>query len=73
MKKIKDLTSEEIFDLYNKAFTFRHDHADHVSSLLESARKNNAVAPSGSEIFHPELWKSMHWKWFTENMIFRKE
>jgi hypothetical protein len=37
-------------------------HIDHCDSLkLES---NAAVAPSGSDCSHPELWKGIHWNWF---------
>lgn len=66
MKEYSDLTKEEQLEVYNKAFAFLHDHADHVHSLYD--KKTPGVAPSGSDMFHPELWKGIHWVWFkTQN------
>lgn len=68
MKQWDDLTVEEKFKAYNNAFTYLHDHADHVNDLLIDAFLDYAVAPSGSDMFHPELWKPIHWKWFKERL-----
>ena len=62
MMEFDDLTIDEKGEMYNKAFTFIHDHSDHVHSLFN--RKTSRVAPSGSDMFHPELWKGIHWAWF---------
>lgn len=62
MKKYEHLTTEAQKTVYDKAFTFMHDHADHVHNLFDN--KTQAVAPSGSDMFHPELWKGIHWVWF---------
>ena len=62
MREYKDLSTEEIKEIYNKAFTFLHDHADHVHGLFE--KETPCVAPSGSDLFKPELWKGIHWAWF---------
>lgn len=51
-------------EVYEKAFTWNHDHADHVANLVYE--KGPAVAPSGSDVFRPELWKGIHWRWFFE-------
>jgi len=64
MKTYEQLTEEEQRYIYNKAFTFKHDHADHVAVLISDAKV--AVAPSGYDRRHPELWKGIHWKWFEE-------
>jgi len=64
MKKIADLTQEELKELYGKAFTYKHDHADHVALLLNNAEY--CTSPSGSDMFHPELWKESHWRWYHE-------
>lgn len=62
MKNYDDLSAEEQKDLYNKAHSFLHDHSDHVHNLFD--KKTPSVAPSGSDMFHPELWKGIHWVWF---------
>jgi hypothetical protein len=67
MKQYKDLTEEEQKEVYNKAFTWKHDYADHVAKLLDQSKYEYAVVPSGSDLFKPELWKPCHWKWFYQN------
>jgi hypothetical protein len=62
MKEFKDLTNEDQKVIFNNAFTFLHDHADHVHSLFD--KQTPIVAPSGSDLWHPELWKGIHWAWF---------
>ena len=66
MLQFEELDKEKQFEVYNRAFTWRHDHADHVANLLKDCK--DKVAPSGSDIFRPELWKSIHWKWFLEDL-----
>ena len=66
MMQYKDLTQEEKFEVYNKAFTFLHDHSDHVWSMV--TKDKDSIAPSGSDMFHPELWKSIHWVWFLKEI-----
>jgi hypothetical protein len=63
-KQVDELTQEELFNVYSKAFTWNHDHADLVERLIANAKGKRSVAPCGSDIFHPELWKDIHWKWF---------
>ena len=43
---------------------FLSAHKEHVASIC--ADKENAVAPSGSDLFKPELWKAIHWNWYFE-------
>jgi hypothetical protein len=62
MKNYQDLNIQERLDLYNKAFTFLHDHADPIRRLFD--KKTIGIAPSGRDMFHPELWKGTHWVWF---------
>ena len=64
MMTVKDLSKEELFELYNKAFTFTHDHTDTVENMVKNCEYS--VAPSGSDMFRPELWKDIHWVWFRE-------
>ena len=63
MKEYNDLSISEQLEVYNKAFTFLHDHADHVHSLFEDD-VTPYIPPSGSDMFRPELWKGIHWAWF---------
>lgn len=62
MKEYEDLNLHEKTEVYNKAFTWLHDHSDYVHRLFD--KKTPQVPPSGSDMFHPELWKSIHWAWF---------
>lgn len=45
-------------------------HHRHVAKLLEE--EGPAVAPSGSDIGRPELWKAIHWRWFLIEIESRK-
>jgi hypothetical protein len=41
------------------------DHQAHVGRLIASREgEGSAYPPSGSDRFHPELWKASHWRWF---------
>ena len=62
MKKYDDLSEEELREVARLANEFKKNHASHVDNLIKIAKI--AVAPSGSDLFHPELWKPIHWKWF---------
>lgn len=61
MLKIRDMTAAERTDMMTKARTWYWNHIDHVDKLLQTT---TSYAPSGSDIFRPELWKAAHWKWF---------
>lgn len=62
MIEYNGLSVEERKRVYNNAFTWLHDHADHVYNLFD--KDTPAVAPSGSDLFRPELWKGIHWQWY---------
>lgn len=62
VKEFKDLTDEERKVVFNKAFTFLHDHSDHIYTLFN--KLTPMIAPSGTDLWHPELWKGIHWNWF---------
>lgn len=64
MRTFKDLNTEEKLNMYNTAHNFLHDHCEHVHSLFD--KKTPAIAPSGSDMFKPELWKGIHWAWFVD-------
>lgn len=44
---------------------FLAKHKTHVESLIKDCKYS--VAPSGSDLFKPELWKGIHWNWYLEN------
>lgn len=67
MKEYDELNLHEKTQVYNNAFTFLHDHADHVHSLF--TKKTKGIAPSGSDMFKPELWKGIHWAWFLSKRV----
>jgi hypothetical protein len=71
MIKYEDLTYDECLEIYNKAFTFMHNHSEHVHNSFNS--KTPEVAPSGSDLFKPELWKGIHWRWFIYSDAFTAE
>lgn len=64
MLTYKDTTEEQKQEIYNKAFTWRHNFADHVANLIK--KENVSIEPSGSDMFKPHLWKACHWLWFSE-------
>lgn len=47
------------------ALAWRQDHLCHVSKLL--THPGMTYAPSGSDVFRPELWRSPHWRWLKES------
>ena len=49
MMEYSDLSTEEMFEVYNKAFTFLHDHADHVHNMIK--KDTPCVAPSGRDCY----------------------
>lgn len=48
-----------------KATAWRTMYPEHVRRLVKLAGVK-AYAPYGSDLFHPELWNSAHWNWFTK-------
>lgn len=59
-----DTTSSDRVMIRQRAEDYKHEHASHVHRLYKSAR--TAIAPSGSDLFKPELWKPIHWKWYLD-------
>lgn len=62
MIEVWDLHAPSLGTMIDKAREFYWGHIEHVDRLLGDA--DAEYAPSGSDIFHPELWKPAHWKWF---------
>lgn len=63
-KQFEDLNQGEIELVRKYAREFYEQHKDHVLSIYLGLSETDAVAPSGSDMFRPELWKGIHWKWF---------
>lgn len=45
------------------------EHRTHVQKLLKNAfdsRNPVSIKPTGSDLHRPELWKTIHWRWFFE-------
>lgn len=55
-------TDEEKREIFDTACHWFHDHSYHVAGLVKDKGAN--VAPVGSDLFRPELWKDIHWRWF---------
>jgi hypothetical protein len=61
-KQYEDLSHEEKTKISINALDWYKKHTDHVKKVMKENEK--AYAPSGSDMFRPELWKSGHWNWF---------
>jgi hypothetical protein len=68
MKQWSDLEFSEQQEIKQKANDWWDKYKSHVDSLIKS--NPLSFPPSGSDMFHPELFKAAHWRWFKE--MFRK-
>lgn len=64
MKKYKDLTLEEKDQVLKKALIYISNNFKSTHKLFN--KNTPMVEPSGSDMFKPELWKDIHWKWYLE-------
>lgn len=64
MTEYKDLTLLEKMEVVAKAHKFIKIYQDHFVKSVAASKDDNAVAPSGSDLFNPALWKPCHWKWY---------
>lgn len=62
MRKFIETSFNERMEIEQKAKAWLQNHSNHVA--LISDLSENAVSPSGSDMFRPELWKGIHWNWF---------
>ena len=65
MVKFEQLNEQEQTKVREEAMKFFQPRKNQIYKNLE--KDTPKVAPSGSDLFHPELWKSIHWKWFLDN------
>lgn len=35
-----------------------------LKKIVASTENEKGYSPSGSDLYRPELWKELHWKWF---------
>ena len=66
MKMWHTLTPEEKEQVYSIGIKWYSDHIEHVDAMVTQVdlKFKFSYAPSGSDIFHPELWKLPHWRYF---------
>lgn len=64
MTEFEDLDRAEVAELIANGESFLDKHDKHVNNLVIDSGPSVAVAPSGSDLFNPELWKAIHWRWF---------
>lgn len=62
MQEYRDTNPEERTRIHAKAKNWFSCHEKHVKTLIKES--SFAVCPSGSDMYKPELWKSIHWNWF---------
>lgn len=65
MIQYNQLNEEEQNKIRENAMNWFKEHKKHVYSLVDETK--DKVAPSGSDLYHPELWKGIHWRWFLDN------
>jgi hypothetical protein len=63
MKTFDDLTIDEKREIRKKAREWYENHKAHVQAIYSKSR-HVGIAPCGSDMFRPELWKGIHWRWF---------
>lgn len=65
MQEFDNLTEQEKESVLEKAMAWYTEHENHVDQMLELLGvRTKGIRPSGSDMFRPELWKDIHWKWF---------
>jgi hypothetical protein len=64
MKEYGDLTLIEQMGMMQTGMAWFEKHRDHVLKLVQESK--SSYSPCGGDLFHPEFWKSEHWKWFIE-------
>lgn len=62
MTEWHELSREDKDKVLETAAKWCNDHTEHVNTLIDSAKE--AIPPSGSDLFRPELWKGIHWLWY---------
>lgn len=58
--RITEISGEDLL----RAMTWYGQHSAHVERLV--SKDGPSYPPSGSDCFHPELWKDAHWRWLRD-------
>lgn len=65
-----DLDHLDQLEVKGRAVRWSLHHMEHVIRLIQDTSSPNMYSysypPSGSDLFHPELWKASHWRWANE-------
>ena len=61
MKEFKDLADFEKRLIISNANIWNGKHPKHVADIR--VKDEYCYPPSGSDMWHPELWKGGHWNW----------
>lgn len=61
------LSDEDRRKVILKGKNWYNGHSRLVDGLMQNSR-GNSVAPSGSDLDYPELWKAIHWNWFFDEL-----
>jgi hypothetical protein len=67
MREFSSFTNLEKVKIVIQGREWMRKHEAHVKMLLETSEPE--YAPSGSDCFHPELWKPGHWRWFRRSQM----
>ena len=62
--QFSDLNPSQVSAVKAQSTKWYERNKAHVDSLILESKES--VAPSGSDLFRPELWKAIHWRWFLE-------
>lgn len=65
MIKYEQLNKQEQSLIQKEALVFFNTHKSKIYKQITPLTEK--IAPSGSDLYHPELWKTTHWKWFLDN------
>ncbi len=65
MIKFEQLSQKEQEVVKSQAMAFFNPRKKEIYKGI--TKETPKIAPSGSDLFHPELWKTIHWKWFLDN------
>lgn len=66
MLEFQNLTPVQKEEITSKGRDFYQTHRKDINKRVKGVVY--ITAPSGSDLFHPELWKESHWNWFLLNL-----
>ncbi len=64
MTRFEELTEEQQVSVLHAAAEWQESHYEEVQEMRQSS--SYSYPPSGSDMFHPELWKPQHWRWLNQ-------